>query len=50
MAEHQDSTPPMPTSLQEALGQVTEVPENLGDQAEYFEKVHEALSSKLREG
>ena len=38
-----------PPEVEEALKAVSEVPEDLEEQAEFFDKVQGALSSRLRE-
>lgn len=38
-----------PIEVTEALRAVTELPENLDEQAEFFDKVQDALSTRLRE-
>ncbi|WP_156163704.1 hypothetical protein [Demequina subtropica] len=38
-----------PAEVREALKAVTELPEDLEQQAEFFDKVQEALSTRLRD-
>lgn len=38
-----------PAEVREALKAVTELPDDLGEQADFFDKVQDALSSRLRE-
>ena len=38
-----------PAEVREALKAVTEIPDDLDQQAEFFDKVQEALSSRLRD-
>lgn len=40
---------PFSPEIQRALDAVTEVPEDLEAQAEFFDKIHEALSGRLRD-
>jgi len=38
-----------PAEVKAALGAVTELPDDLGEQAEFFDKVQSALSNRLRD-
>lgn len=38
-----------PAEVREALKAVTELPDNLEEQAEFYDKIQEALSTRLRE-
>jgi hypothetical protein len=38
-----------PSEVQEALKAVTEVPEDLEAQAEFFDKIQDSLASRMRE-
>lgn len=38
-----------PSEVREALKAVTELPDDLDQQAEFFDKVQEALSTRLRD-
>ncbi len=38
-----------PAEVKEALSAVTELPDDLDKQAEFFDKVQEALSNRLRD-
>ena len=38
-----------PAEVKAALGAVTELPDYLGEQAEFFDKVQSALSNRLRD-
>jgi len=54
MAEINDSRETLgqveyPTEVTQALKAVTELPDNLDEQAEFFDKVQDALSTRLRE-
>lgn len=38
-----------PAEVKAALGAVTELPEDLAEQADFFDKVQDALSTRLRD-
>lgn len=54
MGEIKDTREPLgevkyPAEVREALKAVTELPEDLDQQAEFFDKIQDSLSSRLRE-
>lgn len=54
MGEIRDQREPLgevqyPSEVREALKAVTELPDDLDQQAEFFDKIQDSLSSRLRE-
>lgn len=54
MSELKDQREPLgevkyPAEVKEALNAVTELPEDLDKQAEFFDKIQDSLSTRLRE-
>ena len=54
MSDIEKARPPMgellyPEEVRKALDEVTELPEDLEEQAEFFDKIQESLSTRLRE-